>query len=362
MRAEKEMPANAGELVKPSDDNIKLVELFGATKVTNKGQFPDFQAFRAGLVYSHRGADEFYSRILKNEESAIVSGFNSKVVLHLGHAAILGMDLEFQRKYGTEVFIPISDDESYLLSKAKSPEESVGSAFRLIRSLLAFGFDPSKTRFIVNQLRSDVYNLAMKLSRGLTASEIKAIYGFGDEQNIGMFFYPAVQAAQLVAPQLSGIRNTLVPIGPNEDVYLRACRDVTSRFGYEKPAVLHFKFLPGIDGRTMSSSKGNAITFLDDEDTLRKKLAAHPDDGSVSFLYLKSYFSHDAAAMQACSDFLEGKTKGEELREVLLGQLLQLTKEFQDRYMKTDETDVEKVLLTNEGTDLRAMLRKLNIV
>ncbi|MDE1874320.1 MAG: hypothetical protein KGI04_04375 [Candidatus Micrarchaeota archaeon] len=360
MKAEKRMPASAfGELLKPSDDNIKLVELFGASRITPKDTFPGIQAFRAGLAYSHRGADEFCSRLLKNERSAIISGFNSRVKLHLGHAAILGMDLEFQRKYGTEVFIPISDDESYLLSKAQNPQESLSSAFKLVRSLLAFGFNPDKTRVLVNQLHSETYSLAIKMSRGLTLSEIKAIYGFGEEQNIGMYFYPTIQAAQLVTPQLFGIRNTLAPIGPNEDVYLRACRDVTSRFGYAKPAVLHFKFMPGIDGRTMSSSKGNAIPLLEEEDALKDRLAASAGGDSVAYLYLKCYFSDSKSATQACSDFMEGKVKSEELRSVLLEHLLHFTKEFRARYDRIGEKEMGKVLLTNENRDLKDVLRGL---
>jgi tryptophanyl-tRNA synthetase len=41
---------------------------------------------------------------------------------------------------------------------------------------------------------------------------------------------------------------------------------------YNKPAVVHLKFLPGLDGEKMSKSRNNAIFLHDDEKTIRKKL------------------------------------------------------------------------------------------
>ncbi len=262
--------------------NIKLVESFGASKIDTLADKPDFYTFKNGLVYSHRDFGKFYARLQEGQKSAIVLGFNCKVSLHIGHIASLDTSLFFQQSHGAQVFVPIADDESYLLGRVKDQKEGMQSALELARDILAFGFDPEKTRIAVNQTYRKVYTEALRLSRGITMSEIKAIYGFTNEQNMGIHFFPAIQAAQILMPQSFGIRNTLVPIGPNEDAYLRLCRDVAERFAYEKPAVLHYRFLPGTDGGIMSRKRGNAILLSDDAATVKKKVFSSFSGGRQS--------------------------------------------------------------------------------
>ena len=102
---------------------------------------------------------------------------------------------------------------------------------------------------------TNIYNLAIKLSVKVNMSEIKATYGYKGEDNIGMYFYPAIQSAHILFPQDKfGIKNVLVPIGPDEDAHIRISRDIARRAGYKLPAVIHTFFLPGIDGEKFNIS------------------------------------------------------------------------------------------------------------
>ena len=255
------------------EDNRKLVSDFGAEPISKLRDLPDFYTFNKGIIYSHRDFDKFFSALKKGEKCAILSGFNASGTIHLGHKPVFDTNLFFQKKYGIPVYIPISDDESYVAGKVESQEKALENSMKLARELIAYGFDPKKTYFIIDQIYTNIYNLAFKLSKKVNYSEIKATYGYKPEENIGLHFYPTVQSAHILFPQVKyGIKNVLVPIGPDEDAHIRISRDLARRFGYNLPSIIHSSFLPGIDGEKMSKSRNNAIYLNDDEKTIRKKV------------------------------------------------------------------------------------------
>lgn len=366
------MPANELE-----GDNLKLVESFGAERIEKLKDKPDFRAFQNGLLYSHRDFDKFYEKLKKKEKCAIVSGFNASGNVHVGHLGLFDTNLFFQKEYGLQVFIPISDDESYVSLKVKTQEEGLKNSLVLAKSMIAYGYDLSKTHLIIDQLYTNIYNLAIKLSRGITMSEIKAIYGYKQEQNVGLHFYPAIQSAHILFPQTMGIPNVLVPIGPDEDSHLRSCRDVADKFGFLKPAVLHSRFLPGLDGEKMSKSRGNAVFLLDDDKVIKKrvfsafsggqasieehrKLGGNPDV-DVAYLYLKSYFLNDKDSKQVYDDYKKGKILSGEMKTMLHDKISERIAAFKSRYEKVSVKDLEKVVLTNEPVDVKALADKLGI-
>ena len=153
-------------------DNQKLVERFGAKKISSLKDVPDFYAFKRGLIYSHRDFDKFYAALKKGEKCAIVSGVNASGTLHLGHKVVFDTNLYFQKKYGVPVYIPISDDESYVSGKIKDQKEALKFSMKLAKEMLAYGFDPKKTFIIIDQIYTNIYNLAIKLSKRVTLSEI----------------------------------------------------------------------------------------------------------------------------------------------------------------------------------------------
>lgn len=359
------------------EDNLKLVESFGAERIEKLRDVPDFRAFHSGLLYSHREFDRFYEKLKKGEKCAIVSGFNASGNVHMGHIGLFDTNLFFQKKYGLQVFIPISDDESYVSLKVKSQEEGLKYSLILAKSIVAYGYDISSTHLIIDQLYTNIYNLAIKLSRGITMSGIKAIYGYKQEQNVGLHFYPAIQSAHIILPQTMGIPNVLVPIGPDEDSHLRSCRDVAVKFGYVKPAVLHGRFLPGLDGEKMSKSRDNAVFLLDDDKSIKKKvfsafsggqssveehrkLGGNPDV-DVSYLYLKSYFLDDKESKQVYDDYRRGRLLSGELKNMLYEKITKRIDDFKRHYERVTIRDIEKTIMANESVDIKALSEKMGI-
>lgn len=346
-------------------DNKKLIEKFGAESLKGVKDSLNFYTFKTGVMASHRDFGKFVSALKKKQKCAIVSGLNASGTLHLGHKAVFDTNLFFQKKYGVKVFIPISDDESYVSGKVKNQEEALENSMQLAKELIAYGFNPKKTYFIIDQIYTNIYNLAIKLSKKVNYSEIKATYGYKADENIGLHFYPAIQSAHILLPiEKFGFKHVLVPIGPDEDAHIRICRDIASRFNYEKPSILHSRFLPGIDGRKMSTSKPNTAIFLkDSEKEIRKKInkafsggqkttdehrkkGGNPDV-DVSYIYLKSLFLDEKKAKKLADDYRKGKILSGEMKKMFADEAVKFVKKFQKNLRKTSDRKVERAILRN---------------
>jgi len=346
--------------------NEKLVKDFGATPMSHIKDLPKFYTFTKGLIHSHRDFDKFLKALKNKEKCAIVSGFNASGTIHLGHKPVFDTNLYFQKEYGIPVFIPISDDESYVAGKVETQEEALKNSLSLAKELLAYGFDPHKTYFIIDQIYTNIYNLAIKLSTKVNLSEIKATYGYENDNNIGLHFYPTIQAAHILFPQEKfGIKNVLVIIGPDEDSHIRICRDIASRMGYEKPSILHSTFMPGIDGAKMSKSRNNALFFHDDKKAIvskigkafsggQKTLEEHRRHGGnpdvdVSCKYLANFFLDEKDGKKLFADYKLGTLTSGDVKKMLSEHLIKMISEFQERVKKITKKDLDKTIMKNEN-------------
>ncbi len=354
-------------------DNEKLVRDFGASLASELKDIPDCYTFKKGLIYSHRDFDKFFKALKSGERCAILSGANASGTLHLGHKVVFDTNLYFQKTYGVPVFVPISDDESYVAGKVETQEQALNFSKELAKQFLAYGFDPHNTFFIIDQIYTNIYNLAIKLSKKVNYSEIKATYGYSPDNNIGLHFYPAVQSAHILFPQEKfGIKNVLVPIGPDEDAHIRICRDIAGRMNYNKPSIIHVKFLPGLDGDKMSKSKNNAIFFHDDEKTIKKKINNALSGGQktieehrklggnseqdMSFQYLKAFFLSVEEATELENRYKKGEILSGEMKKLFQDKLTEFIKEFQCNEKTVSEQMLEKSILKNDSVlDLKKM-------
>jgi len=185
------------------------------------------------------------------------------------------------------------------------------------------------------------------------------------DNNIGLHFYPAVQSAHILFPQEKfGIKNVLVPIGPDEDAHIRICRDIAARMGYNKPAIVHLKFLPGLDGEKMSKSRNNAIFLQDDEKTIKKKVNAALSGGQktieehrklggnsevdMSFQYLKAFFLTEKEANDLEKKYMKGEILSGEMKKIFQEKLTNELLNFQERDKKVSEKELENCIMKNE--------------
>lgn len=344
-------------------DNVKLIEKFGAKPLPK--ELPDFYTFNNGLFASHRDFDTFLKALNSGKKCALVSGVNASGTLHFGHKPVFDTNLFFQKTYGIPIFIPISDDESYVTGKVSTQKEGYDNALKLAKQMLAYGFDPQKTFFIIDQIYTNIYNFAIKLSKKLTLNEIIAAYGYTLSDNPGLFFYPTIQSAHILFPQEQfQIEHVLVIIGPDEDSHIRIGRDLAARFNLAKPAILHSIFLPGVDGEKMSKSKNNAIMLLDAEKDLRKKInkalsggqqtvEEHRELGGdtttdIAYFYLSKMFLGSDESTEIKQRYESGEILSGELKQLLANYMVSEALHFQKQYDAVSDDVLDSCLLKND--------------
>ncbi|GGL58902.1 tryptophan--tRNA ligase [Halocalculus aciditolerans] len=319
-------------------DYAHLVESFGADALTDAQvrAFPvDHPLVRRRIFYAGRDIDAFTAAARADETHSLVTGRGPSGPMHLGNVLPFYFAKAVQDATGAHVYIPFSDDEKHLL-KDQSLESIAGHTRENLRDVLAVGFDPAKTKVVVDTADADVvYPLAAAFSKAITQSTVDATYG--DPETVGLSFYPAVQTAHLLLPQLvHGRHATLVPIAVDQDPHVRVSRDVAAKARYEvnKPGALLSEFLSSLDGpgKMSSSSDAPSIGLSDDPDTVREKLHQHAYSGGrssleehrehggdpsvdVAFQYLRFFFEpdddrlRDLAAGYEAGDLLSGELK-----------------------------------------------------
>ena len=185
-------------------DYDRLLGQFGADHLSpdQRKRFPEpgHPLIRRDVFYAERNVDPFLEAANNGEPHSIVTGRGPSGPMHIGHIFPFYFAKYLQEQTGTLVYIPFSDDEKYFL-KNKSLDEISDYTRQNLRDLLAVGFDPDRTRIIVDTADADVVSpLATAFGKEMTQSTVNATYG--DPENIGLSFYPAVQATHLLLPQL----------------------------------------------------------------------------------------------------------------------------------------------------------------
>jgi tryptophanyl-tRNA synthetase len=337
-------------------DYEQLLDQFGADELTadQRERFPDpgHPLVRREVFYAQRGLDDFLDAATAGEDHAIVTGRGPSGPMHIGHIFPFYFAKYLQEQAGTTVYIPFSDDEKYLLKDQSMGEISDHTRANL-RNLLAVGFDPEKTRIVVDSADADVvYPIASVLSDEITQSTVDATYG--DPETIGLSFYPAVQATHLLLPQLvEGRQPTLVPIAVDQDPHVRVCRDVAGKQRYDvsKPGALLSKFLPSLDGPGKMSSSDDApgILLSDERETVREKILTHAYSGGqmsveahreeggnpdvdVSYLLLYYFFEDDDEEVERLArKYREGSLLSGELKEIAAERIADFLEAHQQR-------------------------------
>ena len=144
-----------------------------------------------------------------------------------------------------------------------------------------------KTLFTLNvylqSQNKSLLDLAFRASSKTNFNQLKAIYGFTPSTNIAHVQAPLVQVADILLPQIEefgGPKKVVVPVGIDQDPHIRLTRDIAQKLhedlGFLTPASTYHRFLTGLTGDKMSSSKPNTAIYLNDEtkDAVKKVKSA----------------------------------------------------------------------------------------
>lgn len=276
-------------------DYEKLIEKFGTSKITPeilerfKALTGEIHLFlRRSVFYSHRDLDWIISRYEGGEEFFLYTGRGPSGGVHLGHLIPWIFTKYLQDKFGVELYFQMTDDEKYYNSDKLTLEQTKQFARENTLDLVSLGFDPKKT-FVFTDMgyTKTLYSIAARVAKHTTFSTAKAVFGFENSTDIGMVFFPALQAAPCFLPSVLKGRNIpcLIPAAIDQDPYWRGiAREVAPKLGFYKPAQIHSKFIPGLGqgGKMSASQPETAIFTTDSPKAVEKKILSSYTGGRAT--------------------------------------------------------------------------------
>jgi len=260
-------------------DYDKLVEKFGLALIDDElieeFGFPH-KLLLLRYFYAHRDLDKIIKYYKEHGRFAIVSGRGASEHIHIAHVLLFRFVLELQKRFNAFLFVPISEDEKYFAKQELSFEDARRFAIENLIDLIAIGLGKKDTEVLIDTLtmNAKIYGLAAKIAKKITLNTIKAVYGFPNETNIGLHFYPAIQAAHILYPTAEKDLPSLVVISVDQDPHMRVARDVAARLSLFKPAALESRFLKGLLGENKmdASNPQSAIYINDSPNLVRRKI------------------------------------------------------------------------------------------
>jgi tryptophanyl-tRNA synthetase len=262
-------------------DYEKLIQQFGIKPFKDLlGDIEDPSLLmRRGIIFGHRDFGRIVKALREKSPFAVVTGMMPSGRMHIGHKMIVDQIIWYQ-KMGAEIFIPIADMEAYSARGVEFDESRKIALEEYITNYIALGLDFSKKniRTYLQSENKDVNYLAYQLARRVNWNEMKAIYGFSGSTNLAHLYVPLIQVADILHPQLEaygGPKPTVVPVGPDQDPHIRLTRDIAERFkgqfNFITPSSTYHRFITGLNGGKMSSSKPKTAIFLSDTPEIAEK-------------------------------------------------------------------------------------------
>ena len=276
-----------------SVDYDKLVNQFGIGKISdiiNDIRNPQ-RLMKRGVVFGHRDFDEINKLINQNDEFAVVTGMMPSGQMHIGHKMVVDQ-LKWYQEKGAMLSLPIADLESYAARGMSFEEGRRIAVEEYLTNWIALGLDLEKDNvnvYLQSQNKS-LLDLAFQASSKTNFSQLKAIYGFTPSTNIAHVQAPLMQVADILLPQIEefgGPKKVVVPVGIDQDPHIRLTRDIAQKLnddlGFLTPASTYHRFLTGLTGDKMSSSKPSTAIYLnEDSKTAAKKVKTAKTGGRES--------------------------------------------------------------------------------
>jgi tryptophanyl-tRNA synthetase len=216
------------------------------------------------------------------QKQRIVSGMRPTGPLHLGHLfGVLENWIDLQNRHDCLFFVA---DWHALTSEYAEPQSIRNFVPELVMDWIASGLDPEKSiLFLQSEVKEHAeLNLLLSmitplgwLERNPTYKEVKQELVAKDLNTFGFLGYPVLMSADILM-----YRASMVPVGHDQLPHLELCREIARRFNYlygdffpePQPQLTGSSKLPGLDGRKMSKSYGNAIYLGEDMDSVRQKI------------------------------------------------------------------------------------------
>jgi len=350
-------------------DYDKLIKDFGTKRITPKllkriekhtGEL--HHHLRRDLFFSHRDLDWILDEYERGNKFFLYTGRAPSGPVHMGHLEVWQFTKWLQDKFDVELWFQFPDEEKFLFKDNLTLEDTKKWTFENALDVIALGFDPKKTFFLIDTIHADyMYKEACKIAKKITFSTAKALFGFTNETNIGSIFYTAMQTVPAILPSILKGKNIpcLIPAAIDQDPHWRVSRDILPKLGFYKPTQIHGKFLPGLggmneQGKMSSSLEQTTIYTIDDARTVKKKINKYAFSGGqasieehrkkggnpyvdVSYQWLMFFEEDDKKLKKIEEDYKSGKLLTGELKAILIEKLNGFLKEHQKKREKAKD-------------------------
>ena len=338
----------------------RIIQEFGIKPLTKKelsriekitGELHPY--LRRGIFFAHRDLLWCLDEYEKGNKFFLYTGCGPSGPIHLGHSGAWRFTKWLQDVFDVELWFQFTDDEKFLF-KNKTYEEIQEWTKENMYDIIALGFDPKKTHFLIDTKHAGImYPEAIKVAKKITFSTIKGAFGFTDSNNIGSIFYTSMQTVPVFLPNILRNENRpcLIPLGVDQDPHFRVSRDVLEKLGHKKPAIMHCKMmspLTGPEGKMSSSDSSKAILLTDSPSEVKKKINKYAFSGGqetleehrklggnpdidVSYLWLQYFEEDDAKLKKVYDDYKSGKLLSGELKALLITKINEFLAEHQIR-------------------------------
>ena len=223
-------------------DYNKLIEQFGTSPMTQSlldrlerhaGRL--HLQLRRGIFFSHRDLDWWLDTYEKGRRVGLYTGRGPSGPVHLGHLLPWFFTKYLQDAFDAELYFQMTDDEKFLIHPELSLDDTLGYTYDNALDLIATGLDPEKTHIISDVISiGHLYRLALRVAKHVTFSTIRSIFGLTASDNIGIIWFPAIQATPCFIQSVREGRNVavLIPAAIDQDPYWRMTRDIAERLGF----------------------------------------------------------------------------------------------------------------------------------
>jgi len=216
----------------------------------------------------------------------VLSGIQSSGTLHLGnYYGAMKQHIELQDEH--ECFYFIANYHS--LTTVQDAPRLRDLTLNVALDYLALGLDPGKVTLFRQSDIPEVCELAWILATVTGKGLLERAHSFKDKTakglavNMGLFSYPLLMAADILI-----YRSNLVPVGKDQVQHIEMTQDMAGYFNQTyrevlvrpEPRLNEAAVVPGIDGKKMSKSYGNAIELFGEPKAMRKKIMSMKTDST----------------------------------------------------------------------------------
>ena len=362
-------------------DYDKLIKQFGTKRITQEtldrfkrvtGREPHHY-LKKGLFFSERDFSRILDKYEHGEPFFLYTGRGpSSDSMHLGHMVPFIFTKWLQEVFDVPLVIELTDDEKFLFKQKLTLDDVKKFAKDNAKDIIACGFNPKNT-FIFSDLEymnAAFYETILRVSRQITTSTAKAVFGFQDSDSIGKIHFASIQISTAFPssfPDVLGLPDktpALIPCAIDQDPYFRVCRDVAEKLRFSKPALIHSRFFPALQGPTTKMSASNANTAIFMTDTakqIKKKINKYAFSGGkatleehrkyggnpdidVAYQYLSFFKDDDDELKRVADSYRKGELLSGEMKKLCIETLQKFVKDFQERRAKVDDTVLESFM------------------